>query len=220
MSIVEFFTYLFEGDVAYRAYTVACIIGAGCFLIAGVIAYFSERADVYVALAFAIVGGVSIATVSFSGTVTAMGTICVAGLAVVGGALYLVLAAVLVSKEKRRQRKRDRAEVERKLQFLLPQKDNSFVRARLHTALNADMGASNSAIPEEDSGEKLRLEYAKKLLAKVWEAPLSTAERLTVEDMEKDFSAYMRKEKWTARDARKINELLSILLKLSAKYSV
>lgn len=220
MSIVEFFTYLFEDDVAYGGYAVACIIGAGCFLIAGVIAYFSERADVYVALAFAVVGGVSIATVSFSGAVTAVGTVCVAALAIVGGGLYLVLSALLAVKEKRRQRKRDRAEVERKLQFMLPQKDNSFIRARLHTALNADMGASNGLIAEEESEEKLRLEYAKKLLAKVWEAPLSAADRLTMESMEKDFSAFMRKEKWTASDARKINELLAVLLKLSAKYSV
>ena len=116
----------------------------------------------------------------------------------------------------RTQKRRERAEILRKLEYTLPDRENSYVRARLHTTLQcADRGEQRATIPPI-----LRWEYVKKLLTSLRNAPLTMTERLEAEDMTKLFNAYLSKNKWTPEDVRVINELFSRLLKLSAKYAV
>ena len=123
-----------------------------------------------------------------------------------------------------RQRRKKRAEILRKLQFTLPDKENDFVRSRLQTALQAQgvnspqMSTGNEK--QEENTELFRLEYVKKLLTKLKNAPLTKAERLEMDEMTKLLSAYLKKSKWTSEDVRVVNELFSCLLKLSAKYAV
>ena len=113
------------------------------------------------------------------------------------------------------QNKREREERLRQLKYTLPQRDNSFIRARLHTALQPDVTS-----PAAEFSPNFRLEHARQLLCKIKNSPLSPAERLQLADTEKLFYAYWKKESWTAEDVRLINEIFSYLLKLSAKYSV
>lgn len=106
----------------------------------------------------------------------------------------------------------------RDLEYALPQKDNEYIRSRLNTVLRA----SEEVSCERDEGykETVRLSYARKLLARVKQAPLSVAERLETEEIGRAFALYLAKEEWNASDYRTVNGLFSVLLKLSAKYSV
>ena len=139
----------------------------------------------------------------------------IAALAVVCGAEY-VFTVAWVALKKRRRTKRQAAEAQRKrLQYTLPDRDNSYVRARLNTVLQV----------ENDRGEELsqgafRFAHARKLLATLKEKPLSTAERLQAQDMEKLFAAYLQKDKLKAEEVRLLCDAFAALLKLSAKYAV
>ena len=128
-------------------------------------------------------------------------------------AMYFVHAMVALQKRKRREKLRC-SEVERRLQYTLPQRENMYVRERLDTALQVQSGEEN------EKKMKVRLGYARALLYKVQAAPLSTAERLQVEEMAKAFPLYREKETWTAEEVRGVNEWCAALLKLSAKYTV
>lgn len=105
----------------------------------------------------------------------------------------------------------------RRVEFTLPERENSYVRARLHTALRTD-GLQNTQEAREEF--TVCLGYARELLAKVKGAPLSQAERLELEELEKLFALYFCKPKWTAYELRTVNDGCSRLLKLSAKYAV
>ena len=134
--------------------------------------------------------------------------------------LFLVFYAVACSIRAgfaRRKRKRieriERAELERRLQYALPQRENEYIRARLQTSLRVE-GA------EESRQAHVRLGYARALLGKVRGAPLTVAERLQTEEMGKTLALYRGKEAWTAEELRGLNDLCAVLLKLSAKYAV
>ncbi|MBE7079296.1 MAG: hypothetical protein E7380_05510 [Clostridiales bacterium] len=133
------------------------------------------------------------------------------------GGVGLLLVACVEGLGKRRAKKRAQKEERlRRIQFALPDKENAFVRERLHTVLQVP-----PPLEEERSlPAPVRFSYAKKLLAKVLEAPLSAAERLQAEDIGKTFSLYLKKEAIGERDLRGINETFAALLKLSAKYEV
>ena len=112
-------------------------------------------------------------------------------------------------------------EIRRRLQYTLPDRENSYVRTRLNTTLqvpkigvNADMD-----IAKLDKNT-VKLGYARQLLGKVREAPLSPAERLQAEEMEKAFALYFHKDGWTKEELQTINEICASILKLSAKYAV
>ena len=128
-------------------------------------------------------------------------------------AMYFVHAMVALKKRKRREKLR-RAEVERRLQYTLPQRDNAYIRARLQSSLQVETDDS------EVKQVRVRLGYAWALLGKLRGAPLSIAERLQAEEMNKAFALYRRKESWTAEEVRGLNDLCAALLKLSAKYAV
>ena len=136
-------------------------------------------------------------------------------LAVFGGMVYMLLFCTLALRRATLQRRQRRAEIARRVQYTLPQRENTYIRTRLNTALHfSDTGE------EEKIQTSVRLGYARILLTKVQAAPLTVAERLQVEEMGKIFTLYKGKEEWTVKEVNGVNNLCARLLKLSAKYVV
>ncbi len=132
------------------------------------------------------------------------------------GKLTLTVAKGVKGAVKRgRLRKLRRAEIQRQLQYVLPDGGDSYVRSRLHTALGE---GTEESVSRQNVG--VRLDYARKMVAKIRESKLSPVERLEVEEMARLVSLYLRQEKWTGGDLKAINEVFTRLLKLSAKYEV
>lgn len=127
------------------------------------------------------------------------------------GMEYVILYLALCVRRMVTERKRRRAEVARRLCYTLPDRENEYVRQRLNTALNADMGGLE---------EPINLAYARGLLCKLKGEALTQAERLQIEETERAFAVYLAKEKWSAAELRAVNELCASLLKLSAKYAI
>lgn len=126
------------------------------------------------------------------------------------------VARLVVGCKKRRREKRERrASEERRAQFVLPDRDNTFVQSRLHTALQPN--AEESA---DEAREETRVEHARKLLVRLKNAPLSVAERLQAEDMERTLRLCLAKERWSATDVRLMSDTFAAVLKLAAKYAV
>jgi hypothetical protein len=99
------------------------------------------------------------------------------------------------------------------VQYTLPQRENTYVRTRLHTTLS---------VPKEENAQEnaVHLRYAMELLSKVKAAPLSVGERLQTEEMGKILNLYHGKEDWTVGELNGLNEMCAALLKLSAKYGI
>ena len=114
------------------------------------------------------------------------------------------------------RRRKKRKTVHRELKFTLPDRENAFVRARLSTVLNREFCET------QGQEEKLAIEFsqAMKMLDKISFAPLSTAEKIEVGQMQDDLHAFEVKERFTAKEVSSINEKFARLLKLSAKYNV
>ena len=129
---------------------------------------------------------------------------------------YFVTLFVWLCRKRAKTRRVCRMERMRQLQYALPDRENTYVRARLHTVLQPQ----ERDYKQLADGEPVRLSYAKKLLARVREAELSTAERLQAEDIGKVFALYMQKPRWDSADLRVVNDTFAALLKLSAKYAV
>lgn len=128
-----------------------------------------------------------------------------------GGWLLLV---VFVIRQRKRREKEARAGASRRIQYTLPQRENGYIRTRLQNGLkveNMDEGARQV---------RVRLGYARILLGKVNAAPLTVAERLQAEEMEKVLALYRGKNEWTAWEVRGVNDTCAALLKLAAKYAV
>lgn len=186
-------------------------VATGLFLIGAVLAFVLNGKGIFGAIAMATGGGTWITLVAVGAEWTKIFACC-ALLAILGGGLYLLLFCVLSIRESVRERRRRRAEIGRRLQYTLPDRDNSYVRARLNTALQTES--------EENTNERVDLEHARGLLAKIKEAPLSRAERLEAEEMSRLVAVYRDKESWSTSDLRAVNDAFSRILKLSAKYAV
>ena len=215
-----FWNWLIELYAGEEKFIAVLSIAAGALFLAAALAYFLQNAGVYAALCAVVFGLVGI-LIAFEELELKTGAVGVALLSTLGGSLYLLLFCVLTLKRTIIERKRRRAEIARRLCYTLPDRENSYVRARLNTALktpemelNEDLGGSF------DNKGEMKLEHTRMLLSKVKEAPLSQAERLQVDEIGKTFSLYFHKEKWTPLDLRAMNELCGMLLKLSAKYAV
>ena len=192
--------------------TFVFFFGAGGILISAVLGYVFKDTGIYLALWMMILGLLSVALLWGKGGLKT-GITCFALLATFGGGGYLSLFSVLAIKKAVSERKQRRLEQVRTLSYVLPNRDNSYVRTRLQTALNQPT----------DDGESKRdfyLGHARDLLAKVQSAPLSTAEQLEAEEIAKLLGLYMKKDGWTASDRQTANDLFSRVLKLSAKYAV
>lgn len=131
-----------------------------------------------------------------------------------------LLLAVWRIKAAIKKRKETRAEIEKSLQFALPSQENTFVRARLSTALRVPEENSSAQGGEIPFEELPNLSHAKELLAKVKSAPLAGAERLETEELSKTLHFFLKKETWGLEDLQMLNDAFSRILKLSAKYSV
>ena len=137
-------------------------------------------------------------------------------LTAVGGVGYILTVVSFYICEQVRKNRARTAEEARKLQFATGE-DNSFVRARLNALCAENEG---NTLLEGGDEVKLRFAYARKLLARLRSAPLSVAEKLEVEEMDKIFGVYKQKENFISEDVRLISETFSRVLKLSAKYGV
>ncbi len=115
--------------------------------------------------------------------------------------------------ERRRERKKSRLTAARRVEYTLPERENTFVRSRLNTALN-------SSREDKETPIEVRLGYVKKMLCSVKEAALTPVERLDVEEMSGVVAAYTAKEGWSSADRKAVNEVCAKLLKLSAKYEI
>ena len=193
--------------------TVVFFCGGGGILLSAVLGYLFKDTGVYTALWSMVLGLSSLALLWGRGGLKT-GITCFALLSTLGGGGYLALFSALAIKKAVSERKRRRLESVRKLCYALPDRENSFVRNRLQTALS---------VPEtEETGMKRQFDlgYARTLLSKVKSAPLSVAERLETDEINRLFGLYLKKDEWTASDYRAANEVLARLLKLSAKYAV
>lgn len=189
-----------------------------CMLVvatASIVCICGGRSGVHLAFAGMLAGGlflsvwykiVALRSAAYIGAVTAIGL----------GSSYLYSSCICALKNRVRAKKRRRLEMLRRVEYALPDRENQYIRARLHTVLQAPKQEQT----QESKCEPARLGYARKLLAKVLEAPLSAAERLQAEDISKTFALYLQKEKWDGNDLRTVNDTFSCLLKLSAKYAV
>lgn len=194
-------------------------VAAGLIALAAVVGYYLKSTGAFAALS-AVISGV--ARVFISGTTAErVGFVVAAFLLAYSGVLYLLLFAILVIRKSILERKRRRAEIARRLCYTLPDRENTYIRARLNTALQIPKEDLNAYMGASDALEQpIKLEHARLLLSKVREAPLSQAERLQTEEMGKALSLYVSKDAWSIEDLRAVNELCASLLKLSAKYAV
>ena len=134
-------------------------------------------------------------------------------------ALLLIMAHLLFHirkawKMRKERKKRQREEADRRARFVLPDRDNTFVQERLHTALQS------LPIEPGEKKEEFRFDYARKLLTKLKNAPLSVTERLQADDLEKTLGFFLQKERLQADEIRLISDAFAAVLKLAAKYAV
>ncbi len=130
---------------------------------------------------------------------------------VLGGVIAL-FAVGAVSFFRAQKRKKGEGKDCRRVEFTLPEAQNSYVRARLNTALREE--------PISGESRGVELAYARELLCRLKSAPLATAERLEIEEMGRALAVYGEKETWSAYDLRAVNDCLGRLLRLSAKYTI
>ena len=135
-----------------------------------------------------------------------------------GLALWWLFSALEKAWKNRAKRRREKLAQKRNIQFALPDKDNAFVRERLRFVLNAEKDETEEDTPK--SQIFFQFLYAQKLLVKLGEKQLSTAERLELMEMNKFLGANLHQTSWNAQDIRAVNDCFSRLLKLSAKYAI
>ena len=126
-----------------------------------------------------------------------------------------LLFAVCKAKEKIKKRRLQREEVRKNLQFTLPERDNEFIRTRLNTVLKDKEGKVDLFFCND-----FRFSYIKKLICGLKGRSLSPADRLKTEEYAGIIGAYAGKENWSLDEMENLNEILSAVLKLSAKYSL
>jgi hypothetical protein len=198
-------------------------IAAGIVLLAVdcLIAFRAERETVFAALAL-FTGGLCFLPALISSRFSDADTM-VYGLLllVIGSFFYLLLLAFLKIKETRRARREKRARESRQAMFTLPDKENSFVRDRLNTSLHVEEEVTDGAQREYDMDEsKLRLNHVRDMLAKLKAAPLAPGDRLESEEISRLITLYATKNRLTAKEIRDLNDCLSAILKMTAKYAL
>lgn len=136
--------------------------------------------------------------------------------AIVAAVSLIVLLSVvkgIYGKIKRRKAVKKMRQRER--EFALPDRENEFVKERLQTRLQGNEEEKkeyrfSECVPSFD--------YARTLLCRLKAAPLSAAERLSADGISRDITHFAFQEKLTSEEVRKLNERLSEMIKLSAKY--
>lgn len=212
---MRFIEWLKDVYTEERILAVTLIIVAVALLIFTLIAYMVRAESIFTSFFAVLCGGLGIMVACYDvGEIAAWVSVCLC--LVLGGVLYLLLFSALRLRKMAAERKKRRAEISRRLQYTLPDRGNGYIRERLKTALKVDDAPEN----EEENKVSVRLGYARALLCKVQEAPLTVAERLQTEEIGKIFTLYKGKEGWKTEELRNLNDLCATLLKLSAKYAV
>ncbi|MBQ9117942.1 MAG: hypothetical protein IJY11_01925 [Clostridia bacterium] len=129
------------------------------------------------------------------------------------GLTYPCLLGLLCLSRKRAEKRRALQERAIKEAYVLPDKDNTFIRDRLQTALCPD----EDSVPVE---EAFQLTYVRRMLAKLKTADLSPADRLEVERISGEITAHCFEKQLTGGQLRLLNAHFARVLKLSAKYVV
>ena len=104
----------------------------------------------------------------------------------------------------------------RGIEFALPDRENTFVRARLSTALNGAFAAKT------EQKERLAVDFtqALQMLEKIKLSPLSPAEKLETSALQTRLCELAGMTLFSAKETTEINESFSRLVKLSAKYKI
>ena len=140
----------------------------------------------------------------------AVGLLCCATF----GLTYPVLLGVLEIGRRRAELKKKRAAQAKLSAFVLPDKNNEFLRDRLRTSL---------CVREEETvraEEAFQLPYVRRALTKLKAKDLSPADRVEVERISGEITAYACEERLTGAQLRTLNNHFARVLKLSAKYAV
>ncbi|MBQ8884923.1 MAG: hypothetical protein IJY62_00900 [Clostridia bacterium] len=119
---------------------------------------------------------------------------------------------------RRRSNKRAKNKIDRTEVFTLPDRENTFVRDKLNTTLNyvSEQRADDYNMEEE----RLRLDFVRTLLQKLKKAPLSVGDRLEVNAVSQKITRYALQNRLTTEETRDLNDGFSLILKMSAKYSL
>lgn len=192
------------------------LIAVGLIIASAIVAFFCRDRGTFLGCVAAIFSGFAIVLLAAEKTATVRNA-ALAAVGLVIGVTYCVLTAALMTRGYLVKRKKLRAEILRKVQYTLPEKENSYIRNRLQGVLNESARCENAT---EGKKESVRVDYAQRLLAKVQEAPLTKAERLEMEEVSKVFAMYLKKNRWTVEDVRTLNDLFAYLMKISAKYAI
>lgn len=132
---------------------------------------------------------------------------------------FLVLAVLKIVRKKTAE-KRGREAINRTAMFTLPDRENTFVRDKLNTSLRCDTLGREAPADYDLEAEKLKLTYVRSLLTSLKKAPLSMGDRLEVNGVSQKITRYALKNKLTSEETRDLNDGFSLLLKMSAKYSI
>ncbi len=187
------------------------LLTAGCIL-----SYCFKTTGIFAATAMIALGG-SLLYISFASTDILANKRSWSVLLIASGLLYGVLFFILRIRKAILERKRRRMEIKRRLCYTLPDRENSYVRTRLNTALNT---VNTDMPPLKETEKPIDLGYALRLLSALKGAKLSQAERLQLVEAEYTFALYTGKERWSVEDVRAVNELCASVLKMAAKYAV
>lgn len=195
------------------------LVCAWLSLLCGALSIVAREISVLLTCVFFVFGGVLL-TLVLTGAGLRFSGFVLSGTLFFEGVLCLLITACLCGltyEENNSFSQKPPKKKRRDLEYALPQKDNEYIRSRLNTVLHTE---ELSGGEEDGYKETVRLSYARKLLARVKQAPLSVAERLETEEISRIFALYLSKSDWKANEYRTVNELFSVLLKLSAKYCV
>ena len=155
---------------------VLLLVVCGALILSAVLAFVMRSTSVYAALS-AVLGGVLLGGILHAKANLETACIAVAVFAVFSGITYLFFFCIFTLRRLRLDRKKRRAEMAKRAQYTLPQRENTYVRDRLNTALQPPC-------LDEDCGQRtIRLGHARALLVKVQSAPLTVSERLQTEEI-------------------------------------
>lgn len=228
--IAQAYAFAFEENAIVAAvFFTACAL----VLLSSLIAISLESLGAYVGVS-AVVGGGAWIAATLQAVSWRTCTFLIACFSVFCGIVYVVLWSVLAWRARRRKRRAERERLARAVQFTLPEKENSFIRARLNTVLHVNERNENREIAtpqflerekEEGTGEEtkateLPLSHAMKLLTKLRQAQTSAADKLSVAELLVLITSYKNKPALTAGELRTLNDAFSAVLKLAGKYSV
>ena len=139
-------------------------------------------------------------------------------LAVEGSAVGLGYAVAYVCLELlriKKRRKEERQERKRGVQFTLPDRENRYLRDRLHTSLQTEEWCF-----QDRRSALARMSYARRMISLIKASPLTPVERIDVEEMARLLALYDKKGRWNGADVKALSEIFSRLLKLAAKYEI